>query len=357
MRSGRRLVGVVAGLGILGLVLVAVNALTLSPRREPKPAVSEPLVDPSALRLLPAPDGGVFDNPQWLPGTSEIVVTYRPPGWRNGWETELRSIGLDGSNFERLPLPNDPECRYTSGHFARALPDGRLAYAQRCWAPFDRNRGVAQATSLMAYDPATGSVERLRPYILHLAVNFFDFAPDLRVGVINNGRGLYEGLEWLLPDRLEPLKLPLERAGFPSWSPDGTRIALDGAPEAFGREGVDRLELPRKLYLLSADEMQLQPLVEGLRNAGGSAWSPDGRWLAAWLHPDRGEKGLWLVEVATGKLHLVVGGDEVGAATWAPDGRTLVATVGPRAHFPNDYTGPVGLFVIDLPDLDRLATR
>ena len=69
-----------------------------------------------------------------------------------------------------------------------------------------------------------------------------------------------------------------------------------------------------------------------------------------------GRDGLWLVDVATGVLHPVVLGEDVGSANWSPDGRSLVAAVG---TFSGDKNKPLnsrlGLYFIDLPDLDQLA--
>jgi dipeptidyl aminopeptidase/acylaminoacyl peptidase len=114
--------------------------------------------------------------------------------------------------------------------------------------------------------------------------------------------------------------------------------------------------LPRKLYLLSSQDGSLRVLVNGLRAEAAPAWSPDSRWLAARLDFGRGQEGLWLVEVATGKRHLVLAGEQVGDAAWSADGRRLVAPAGIDAHGRNPRV-PRGLYVIDLPDLTQLATR
>src|SRR5207248_1643407 len=127
------------------------------------------------------------------------------------------------------------------------LRDGRLAYVQRCWVSLSPTRRIPEErANLMVYDPRTGDTGHLVPYYLPVNANFFDYAPDAQRGVINDGNGLHESLYWLLPDRLERLTLPLERAGYPSWSPDGQWIAVDGAPDQTKtRAGVARLDLPR----------------------------------------------------------------------------------------------------------------
>jgi hypothetical protein len=212
----------------------------------------------------------------------------------------------------------------------------------------------------MAYDPRTGSKKRLRPYYLPFAASVYAFSPDLRLGVINDGNGLYERLNLLGPNGLVPIPLPLERAGTPGWSPDGRFIALDGVPKGTSAKGIDRLDLHRKLYLLSPRGWRLKPLVDKLTTGPSPpAWSPDGHWLAMLTEPIGASEGIWLVEVATGRLHLVLARKDLGAPTWLPDGRTLVVPTGIDAIAAPELArnADVGLYVVKLPDLTRLASR
>lgn len=342
----------------LGAVLVAA-LLTLiaagSGRDEgpPPPEAPGPLVP---ARFLPAPPGTVFQHVQWLPGSGDLVVVGRT-GPR-GWDAHLYRLAPDGTGFAPLPLPDDPDCKYTSQEFARALSDGRLAFRQRCWVSLTPARRLpAEDQSLLAYDPASGAVERLLPYYLPPVVHGFDFAPDQGLGVIANAAALRLAIWWLRPDRLEPIALPLDKVGGPGWSPDGAAIALVGAPPGSGADNPYRLRTPRKLYLLSPDTLELRPLVEGLTDGSDPAWSPDGRWLALWMRfpPELGGDAVWLVEAASGRRYRLVVSDFIGTPAWSPDGATLAIPTGFELLDEPRRGGKAGLYLIDRADLEALA--
>ena len=146
---------------------------------------------------------------------------------------------------------------------------------------------------------------------------------------------------------MAPLRLPFTRVGYPSWSPDGRWIALDAVPGGIRASGAARENLRRNLYLVDRNGQVRRSLVRNLVNAGLSAWSPNGRWLAVALQPAHGDTGLYLVNIATGTPHLLLKGEGFGNATWIND-RVLVVSVG---VFSNLLVGrgPTGLERIRLP--------
>ncbi|MCC6627816.1 MAG: PD40 domain-containing protein [Chloroflexi bacterium] len=239
----------------------------------------------------------------------------------------------------------------------RLLPDGRVGFLQRCEGSRTPARRIPEeAVSLLVTDLAGTTTTRLVPYYLPFGANVFDVAPDQSAGIINDGQGLYERLQWLRPLRLEPLALPLERAGRPRWSPDGRWIAFGGAAPVAGRppDGVDRLDLPKQLYRLAVATGEMEVLVDDATWVGLPAWSPDGRWLLVGMHLRGGQRGLWLVEPATRRRVWLLEGGDIGGASWALDGRSIVVTMeAVPAVEPRDEK-PRGLLRYELPPLDTL---
>jgi dipeptidyl aminopeptidase/acylaminoacyl peptidase len=120
-------------------------------------------------------------------------------------------------------------------------------------------------------------------------------------------------------------------------------IAVDAVPAGNDAEGLERLDLPRNLYLLDDDGEIKTTLLRNLPSAGASSWSPDSRRLALPIDPEDGPRGLYLVDTATGDVSLVLEGDELGASVWLPDGRTLVVATGIFSQL-DESDNDVGLY-------------
>jgi hypothetical protein len=302
---------------------------------------AKPLVQRGDVELIEAPAGTRFQDPVWLPALEKIVFARAPvPG--DAFLVDLAAVAVDGAQLETLPLPDEPGCKYTSKALPEVLGDGRLGYVQQCWP------GGGDVVRLMTWDAETNKVTPLVPYRLRFQQGPFACAPDLSKCVINDQAGLEESLQRLGPHGLEPLDLPLKRAGFPSWSPDGRWIALDGLPADAEGSGMETLEAPRDLYLLSgADLDTVKPLVREATNFTAAAWSADSRWLALGFEPKDRPEGLYLIDVATGRLTLVLEGD-FGAPTWLPGDGRLAVPVGSDPS--KEAHGDVGLYVVSLPN-------
>jgi WD40-like Beta Propeller Repeat len=304
-------------------------------------------ISPLSVRLIRPPSGAAYDTPVWLPSVKRLIVTLIPPGEAtDAAYNHLYSLALGGGAPLRLPLPAQRGCRLTSQDVGVALSNDTLAYLQQCWGQEIPRR----AMWLRVYDPRTRHVGYLRPYPLPVTVAYFAIRPDGSRGVINDGRGLYERLQWLGSRALRPLSLPFTRVGYPAWSPDGKWIALDAVPSSEAKTGgVAREDLHRNLYLLDRTGRVARVLVRNLTAVGLSSWSPDSRWLAVHLAPNSEPEGLYLIDVATGKLHLVKSGNDFGSATWIGM-RELVASVGVFARLHGGHED-VGLYCIRLPVL------
>jgi hypothetical protein len=104
----------------------------------------------------------------------------------------------------------------------------------------------------------------------------------------------------------------------PSWSPDGTRIALIGLDQA-GRND---------LYIVQLEDGSITRLTDDFYDDQDPDWSPDGRWIV--FSSDRTDSGtegynnLFLYDLQMGRIrYLTFGPYHDLSPAWSPDGRYI----------------------------------
>lgn len=235
---------------------------------------------------------------------TNLDASYQPTplAW---WKGEIL-VSLVGATEGTPAAKQDPTAERDLDLFALSLADGSL----RCLveAPGD--------------DLVTGVVEgRLLWTNVHTS---------MRVARVPSAGG-------------ELVELAGETASFPSWHPDGERVAL-----MYGPMTLADWALNWDLGLVRLDgelgpSAALEPLVVGPHEDFGPSFSPDGRWLAYHSHrspePSMAYRGwkatddIWLRPAAGGEelrlTHDV--GFEVCQPEWSPDGCELAfVAVDPR---------------------------
>ncbi len=227
----------------------------------------------------------------------------------------------DGTSLWALREPNgywasgtSLPVRLTEGplHFRSPTPsrDGRTLFAIG-----DQVRG-----EIMRHDARSGE---WTPYTLGSKVRSMSepsFSPDgTRVAYVDYP----EGTLWCsrtdgTDDR--QLTFPPMVAGWPSWAPDGQRLAFQ-ARVAGGRW---------KIHVIPAAGGAPVRLTSGSESEAGPVWTPDGRRIvfggSPFFDPSiSGPKNLRVFDLATKRTTDVPGSEGVWAPRLSPDGRYLVA--------------------------------
>jgi dipeptidyl aminopeptidase/acylaminoacyl peptidase len=108
------------------------------------------------------------------------------------------------------------------------------------------------------------------------------------------------------------LTLVLRNASEPSWSPDGTQLAVV-------REGSD---YSTDLFVVGADGRDVRKLTSA-EYVDSPAWSPDGKWIAVNADDGAGNYGIQLVQADGAKTLSVPDSSDGWAFAWSPDGSSL----------------------------------
>ena len=263
-------------------------------------AIETSRVDGSNRHRLTDDEGPVYLSPSWSPDGNRIAFA-RHDG--------INTIGSDGSNLQRVIEFADPFLQYRAGPVWS--PDGStLAFVLEEWVFVE------------TLDPPENGIR----YVL------------FTVG--SDGSNLTRVFSTTVQYG------PVDIIGWPTWSPDGQRLAfvrhLHSAMTSGDFDVIEPLNTPTRFtpYTIRSDGSDLQPAALGLPSGHWNhnnkfpfpiaEWSPDGSKIIF---------GLW-----TGTLHIAhIDGSEhwkVGPgnfASWSPDGSKIAAVERPRTIRSTSY--------------------
>ncbi|MDX1658278.1 MAG: hypothetical protein R3343_05615 [Nitriliruptorales bacterium] len=99
----------------------------------------------------------------------------------------------------------------------------------------------------------------------------------------------------------------------PTWSPDGSAIAFT----SYVGESFD-------VWIMDADGSDARRVTDLPNDEWNSVWSPDGRFLTFSAHPDGGDRDLYVVEVESGEVSLLLDTElDATGPMWHPNGTRL----------------------------------
>ncbi len=247
---------------------------------------------------------------------------------------------VEGTSVEALRAAHEAHARTDFASLRPDCPAALLALVERALSerPSDRfasAREMGDLAATMVKDDAPGATRRVLAWslagVLALAAAFGSASWFVRSGSIATDAGLTTRLRW---DNVTDIGGTASADGrllsFTDWSSEGSVAVRD----------------------LTSEQTRL--LVDARTadgEAGRSAISPDGRLVAyAWLPSDSSKQELRVIDTAGGTprtLPLPETAQFVEPHAWSPDGRWIVAFVG----------GPTADFLVQLMSPDGTTTR
>lgn len=300
-------------------------------------ATADPSVVDGQIDAVLTATAGARQQPTWLAGLRSHPMTTtarslgRPisPAWALliilALLIAITGVGITTGTL-RLPAPPPVNGPIVFGRFVEAVGDTAVLIA--------RPDGTGERVVV----PAPAECPQISPDGTKIAVAF---------GVINiDGTNRRQ-----FPNTAGDITL-----GCSTWSPDGTRLAVEG----FNDTG----QAANGIFLANADEggdvARLTTNGQGGNDVPGD-WSPDGRQLAFVRGLSGQENGqIFIADIDTGNVRQVIPNVVGFGVSWSSDGQWLVASralaQGQASQFFLVRPDGSDLRTIDLPEIHNWAT-
>ena len=265
-------------------------------------------------------------GPQLLPGGRALLFTAMGV---SGGSADSRIVAERLESHERVVL-----VEHAIG--GRYLPTGHLLYANNDGVLFAARMNAAKLSLVGQSEPVLSGVETSTS----VANAFYDVADDGTLIYLPRDLRPYSNLE--IVDRSGRLIRVLggdsasdvreqPSVGWPAWSPDGSRIAFEGAM----RGATD-------IWILDPRSGRKERFTFHPGEEESPRWSPDGR-LIAYRLTDQGARSRIMVKAATGGENpraVYAANHHMHLTAWSPDGKWIAI---------DDYTSTRGLDVRVIP--------
>jgi DNA-binding winged helix-turn-helix (wHTH) protein/Tol biopolymer transport system component len=176
--------------------------------------------------------------------------------------------------------------------------------------------GLSEQIDVVNYDPAT---HQFKPVMPGFNVKELAYSPDHQWVLYNDWKQLWRSR----PDGSDRLILggppALPGIHFARWSPDSKHILFNNLV------GDDT-----EIYLVSVEGGPPQPLLPPTLPGRGPAWSPDGQTISFTILQDGGETsaskpGVYLFDLAQRRSTWIPASEGLAGSAWSPNGRFLAA--------------------------------